>query len=197
VNSTQLESFVTLTATSALVIILVILGGPRLARLLFRQRVESIRDDCMDAILDGRLQRGPLVDRFLAAIEHGAERARWRTLPRIVALYIACVNLGVGRAGPAERPSYAELRPDERDMMHSLETRVEAAYQSYLVWGSPAGWAFGPLVLIAHHIRPRGKLATTDGTLPALAREAMCTDTDSRQTAEGWPSWTRRMYAGR
>ena len=55
----QAATFVTLLAALTCLFLLVILGVPRLARLLFRHRLEVIRDDCMDAILDDQLREAP------------------------------------------------------------------------------------------------------------------------------------------
>jgi hypothetical protein len=179
---------VALTGTSALVFALVILGGPRLARLLFRQRLEAVRDDCMDEILNGRLRRDPAVDKFLTATARGAERAQWRTLPHLLALYVACVQLKVRR--PAQQPTYTGLQPGEREIMKDLDARVERAYRSYLRWGSPLGWAQALLVLTVRLRHPRAKVIS----LHRLARQAMSDDTTGQQP-ERRKHWASRMPA--
>lgn len=196
-TSAQLGSLVTLVTASAVVIILVLFGTPRLARLLFRHRLESIRDDCVDAILDDRLRREPPVDSFLGLVDYAAEHARWLTLPRALAMYAAYAGLGVDVTELAAIPSYCELEPAERKIMHDLDSRCQAAFWSYMTWGSPFGWVIGLLTLIARRVHPGSKFAKTENALPTITREAMCSERSAYPAAAQWASGSRHLFAGR
>jgi len=198
VTGAQIESFVTLIAASAVVIILVFVGVPRLARLLFRHRMESIRDDGVNEILDGRLRREPPVDMFLETVDHAAEHARWVTFARSAAILLALKDLGVEDPSEVARaPSYCELESGERKIMHDLEERTYAAFRSYMIWGSPLGWAIAPVALIASRLHPESKLAKTEDALPALARDAMSGDQGSHPKTARWAAGSGHRYAER
>jgi len=198
VTSTQIESFVTLIATSGAVIILVLVGGPTLARLLFRSRLEAVHDAAADAVFDGRLRPERPVKTFMAAVEHGAEHARWMTLARSGAILRALKDLGVDDPAELFPPlSYGELEPDERRIMHGLEQSTYAAFRSYMIWGSPLGWVLGPLMLVIH-IHPGRRFTRTDQAVPVVAREAMCGGGGAYREASQWAGGLRRQsYAGR
>jgi hypothetical protein len=171
-TGTQILTFATLAVACCVVVALVLIGVPRLARLLFRQRLESIRDDCMDAIFDGRLRRAVPVDEFLTAVESTRKRAQWITLPRAIAAYNAYHDLDFNMVDLATEPSYAGLRPGEERVMRSLEARAESAFKAYLQWGSPAGWILAPLMLIRSRLHPSSKPGMTEDALN-LARGAV------------------------
>jgi hypothetical protein len=195
-SSLQIESFATLIAALVVVVILVLVGGPALARLLFRSRLETVHDAAVDAVLDGRLRPERPVTVFTRAIEQAAGHPRWITLARTGAVLRALKDLGV--EDPAElvpRTSYNELEPAERRIMHLLEERTFAAFRSYLIWGSPLGWAVTPLMLVIN-LHPGRKFTKTDPSVPAMAREAMCGDSGTYPKAARWASGSR-SYVGR
>jgi hypothetical protein len=173
-TSPQAASFLVLLALCGFLIAAMSVGIPRLARLLLRYRFEVIRDDCVDAILDGRLRRQPPVERFLEATETAATLAEWYTIPRGWVIWRA-------RKGPeiqhppevASAPSFYELPPVEQEIMHELEQRVIAAVRSALMWSSPLGWAVAPLFWFASRFDPNSKLAQTEDALPDIARGVM------------------------
>ena len=173
-TSGQEESFWALIITVCVLLALVLVGGPSLARLLFRSKLEGIRDDGVDAVLDGRLRQEAPISAFLGVVDDMARHARWVTLARGVALVNGLRDLGVDDPGEiASKPRYDDLPCGERTIVRDLEIRVQAALRSYLIWGSPAGWAIAPLVVLASHIRPGGKFARTEESLPVVAHEAL------------------------
>jgi hypothetical protein len=188
VTSTQVESFGTLIATAGVLVAIVLVGGPSLARLLFRSRLEAVHDAAVDAILDGRLQPQRPVKAFVRAVDHAAEHARWMTLARAAAMVRALRDLGIGdptQLVPAL--SYCELEPPERKLMHEFEERTYAAVRSYMIWGSPLGWVLAPFVFFGR-FHPGKKFTKTDTTVPVVAREAMCADSGSYRRTERWVS---------
>jgi hypothetical protein len=191
VTSTQVESFGTLIAAAGVLVGIVLVGGPSLARLLFRSRLEAVHDAAVDAILDGRLQPERSVKAVVQAVDHAAEHARWMTLARNAAMLRALNDLGIDR--PTElfpALSYSGLQPSERKLMHDLEERTYAAVRSYMIWGSPLGWVLAPFILLMN-FQP-GKIFTKTNTgAPAVAREAMCVDSDTYRRAARWVSGTR------
>jgi hypothetical protein len=64
----------------------------------------------------------------------------------------------------------------ERKIMSDLEWRVIDAHRSYMIWGSPLGWIFSMIVLVATRYGPESKLGKTQRTMPDVTRETMCAD---------------------
>jgi hypothetical protein len=196
VTSTQIESFVTLVVASGVVIVLVLVGGPALARLLFRFRLEAVHDAAVDAVLERRLRPERPVTIFTEDVDRAAEHPHWVTLARGGAMLRALKDLGV--EDPTKlipQLSYSELEPSERKIMHELEQRTFSAFRSYLIWGSPLGWALAPLVFLIH-FHPGRKFTKTDQAVPAVARGAMCGDTGVYRKATRWASGSG-SYASR
>ena len=193
-TSTQTASFVALIAALVLIYLLAIIGVSRLARLLFRHRLEVIRDDCVDATLEGRLPETPSVRRFLHTVETGAAVSHVLTLPRLFALAQALVDMGVHIEEVALPTCYADLQPVERKIMYQLEERLCCAYKSYLNWGSPASWARRPFISLAGLLRPSGRTAKAKEALPAVAREELEDTTVRPSPALLSP---RHIFAGR
>jgi hypothetical protein len=173
VTSTQMVTFLTLVATIVVTILLVVVGVSRLARLLFSQRLETIRDDCVDAILGGDLREVPSVKRFLEATEVGAAQPEILALPRVLAVYRAMVGLGIDMGKVSPPPSYDELEPSERAIMRRLNERLCRAHMSFLTWGSPIGWVRAPVRWFVTRVLPSSVLAEAIGALPAVARETL------------------------
>lgn len=199
VTGAALGSFIILIAASAIVIVLVLTGGPALARLLVRHRLEAIRDDCVDAVLDGWLQRDESVDHFIRSVERTARCARRVTLLRSLAMYIAIVKLQVSRAEFPTAPSYCDLNPAERKFMHGLEKRQLDALWSYLTWGSPMGWAIAPLLIaINRRVRRTAKVATPKDALPCLTRDAaLCNEQSESPATVQWVNGSHHLFAPR
>jgi hypothetical protein len=189
----QTASFTTLIAALVLICLLVIIGVSRLARLLFRHRLEVIRDECVDAILEGHLHKTPSVRHFLRTVEAGTAVSHVLTLPRLFALAEAMIDVGVPIESIALPTCYADLEPAERKIMYRLEDGLCSAYRSYLNWGSPASWPRRPFVCLAGLIHPSGRTAKAKEALPAVAREEL-EDTGVRPPT--LPS-TRHLLAGR
>jgi hypothetical protein len=182
----QVESFGTLIAVSAVLVVIVLVGGPALARLLFRSRLEVVHDIAVDAILDGDLQPEHPVKTFIEAVDHAAEHPRWLTLARGVAMLRALEDLGIEDPTKlAPQLSYRGLQPSERELMHELEQRTYAAFRSYMIWGSPLGWAVAPFIFLVK-FHPGKRFTKTDKTVPAVAREVMSVDSDDYRRAARW-----------
>jgi hypothetical protein len=197
-TSAQAQSFATLITALAVVLTIVLAWAPKLARLLFRHRLDAIRDEGVDAILDGRLRQEPPVDAFLQAVDQGRKYARWLTLARNVAILSAPADLGVDDPIVMHSPNSSwELDGHERKIMHGLEQRIADAFRSYLIWGSPLGWALAPIALIASRTRPGGELAKAEDALPALARETMRAHASSYPKIAQWAAGSRHSYAER
>jgi len=163
-TGTQLATFTTLVVTAVLMIVLLIIAGPRLARMLFRHRFDTIRDDCMDAILGGQLPPdAPTVQEFMQLVDDAISECSQLTLARLLSLHLALAQSGVDLDGDTSLPGIAELEPDQRQLLEGLDLRAQAAFISYLTWGSPLGWALVPFLQIASRL-PDKKV---------LAREAM------------------------
>ena len=169
----QTASFVVLTTAVVLVYLLVVIGVPRLARLLFRHRLDVIRDECVDAILDGRLHEATSVRRFLRTIDTAMAISRELTLPRIFALAQALVDVGIDLSQVIPRGWYADLEADEQKIMVQLDKRLCHAYGTYLDWGSPVSWVRRPFVLLIEQLRPAGDTAKARKAVAVVARETL------------------------
>lgn len=181
-TSTQTASFVILITALVLILLLLIIGVPRLARLLFRHRLEIIRDECIDAILDDHLREAPSVRHFLRTVETATQISHYLTLSRLFALAWAMIDSGVDTKTAVTPPaSYDDLHRAEREIMRQLDSRLCRAYASYLNWGSPASWPRRPFVALAGLIRPAGHIAMARKALPAVARETL-QDTAARRS---------------
>jgi hypothetical protein len=182
-------------AVAACLILAIFVGIPYLVRLTFRARLEVIRDDCMDAILDGRLAREKSVCEFLQVMDNSAEIARRSTLSRALATFLALRQLGV--RDPRElvsSPDYCDLEPSQQEVMESFEERNFAAVRSVILWGSPLGWLLAPVAWLASRYHPQGELAKTDNALPLVAREVVC---ERSELASMLQRRSRHSFAGR
>ena len=186
-TGSQAGSFAVLIGGLIAVAAVAVVGLPCLARMRFRDRLEAIRDDGVDAIIAGRLRQEEPVADFLAAIEVGGDYARWVTFARNVAILTALADLGF--EDPRDLyppPSYCELDGGERKIMHSLEERATSAFRSYLIWGSPLGWALAPIAVLTVKARPHGKVAKAEHALPAAARKTILAGSGDSPKATSW-----------
>ncbi len=172
-DSGAASALAVLLIAMAVLCVLTVVGIPYLTRLLFRHRLEVIRDDCMDEVLRGHLRLLPSVERFLLATEIGSPRPRLLNLPRIFAAYKAMTGLGVDLQQVAPVPSYDELQADEQRIMRWLDYRLCTAYHSYLKWGSPMSWVLQLVVPLISSINPQSRIVEAEDALPALARETL------------------------
>lgn len=188
VTSSGVGSFVSLIAAAALVIILILIGIPSLARILLRYRLDTLRDDCVDAILDGKLPRDSSVQSFIRSVERIGPRARLLTLSRAIAMYLAFVKLGTPVSDLTIAPSYHHLTSDERKLMSDFDSRRQAALWSYLIWGSPMGWAIAPVLLVINRrVSPSSPVAKPEDALPKLTREAaLCAEQSPNSATVEW-----------
>jgi hypothetical protein len=173
VTSAQTAAFASLVISLAVLFLLVILGIPRLARLVFVHRIEVIRDACMDAILDDQIRETSSVRRFVQVTETGAELPHLLTLPRLFALSKAMVDVGIDVSHVASAHTYADLPAAQRGVMLELDDRLCKAYASYLNWGSPAGFVLRPLGALMSRIQPGSAFAKAEDAVPAVARETL------------------------
>lgn len=144
------------------VVTVVVLGAlvfsviPALARTIFRARLDSIRDQCMDHVLAGRLSTSPPVEEFLASLAVQNRVARQITLLRVTLIVreLRRINTDLTHYHGV---SFASLEPSERKILHDLARRVNWAMVRYLVWGSPIGWLTAPLVVLGQHLLERAR----------------------------------------
>ena len=162
-------SFVSMIAASVLVMALIVIGIPALARVLFRYRVEALRDECVDAIFDGKLRPEPTVESFIRSTEQIGPRARRLTLLRAVTAYIALVQLQTPRSVLPAQTTYSDLEPDEARILSDLERRYNDAFWSYLSWGSATAWVIAPLLkVIFRRVDPKADVVTRKEVLPMV-----------------------------
>jgi hypothetical protein len=173
VSSAQIAVAATLAIAIAALFLLIILGIPLMARLLFTKRMEIIRDDCVDAILNDKLRETQSVERFIRVVETGTEISRRLTLPRIFAVARAAVDIGIDIKSMTRAPKYTDLVPSERHLMQELDSRLCAAYVSYLTWGSPAALILKPFLAIASRVHHNSEMVKAEDALPAVARETL------------------------
>ena len=172
-TSKQAMSLAALGGTLFLLFLLVVVGVPYLARLLFIRRLESIRDDCFDAILQDRLHEDRSIELFIRGVETSAAAPRLLTVPRLLAAARALVDVGVDLQELVLLPGYPDLPAGERRIMGELEERLREAYRCYLNWGSAASWARRPYLWLVSSLRPASAIAKAREVLPAVAREAL------------------------
>lgn len=154
-TGSDIGSFVSLIAACVIVLTLIVTGIPYLARVLFRHRVEVLRDECVDAIFDGKLRPEASVKSFIRSTENIGPRARRLTLLRALVTYVALVRLQTPRSVLPPPPSYPDLGPDEQLIMGALDKRYQDAFRSYLSWGSATAWIVAPLLkVIFHRVNP-------------------------------------------
>src|ERR1700733_3747720 len=169
VTGADVGSFVSMIAASVLVMALIVIGIPALARVLFRYRVEALRDECVDAIFDGKLRPEPTVESFIRSTEQIGPRARRLTLLRAVTAYIALVQLQTPRSVFPAQTAYSDLEPDEARILSDLERRYNDAFWSYLSWGSATAWIIAPLLkVIFRRVDPKADVVTRKEVLPMV-----------------------------
>jgi hypothetical protein len=173
VTSAQTATFVSIVASLVILFLMVIIGIPRIARLVFLRRIEVIRDECVDTILDDRLHETPSVKSFLRLVETGARLPHLLTLPRLFALSRAMVDCGIDIDREASLPTYDDLCPEQRNIMLRLDKRMCVAYMSYLTWGSPASLVLRPLGMLMSHLLPGSAFTKAEDAVPAVARETL------------------------
>jgi hypothetical protein len=173
VTSAQSAAFAALAIAIVALFVLVITGVPQIARLLFRKRMEVIRDDLVDAILDDKVRETRSVQRFLKAAEAGTNLPRRLTLARIYALAKANVDSGIDMKAVSRRPQFSDLEPAERELMRDLDSRLCRAYVSYLSWASPSALVLNPLLTLIGRVRRSGETVKAGDALPAVARESL------------------------
>lgn len=188
-TNAQSAAFTALAVAIITLFFLVIMGVPWIARLLFRKRMEVIRDDLVDAILTDKLREARSVQRFLKAAEAGAEQHRRLTLARIYAVAKASVGSGIDIEATARRPRYSDLEPAERQLMQEFNSRLCQAYVSYLTWGSPSALVLKPLLALIARVHRGSEAVKAKNALPAVARESL-----RAGTAQPSPLIPRRFF---
>ena len=122
VTSVQAQTLVLLLAGLAPAAGTGLAGLAWLARLRFRHRIETIRDDGVLAVIDGVLPRTPAVTGYLAALDGLAARPR---------------RPGIARAAAWPGPARASLTRGQQQLMDDLSQRVRAAARSGLMRRRP------------------------------------------------------------
>jgi hypothetical protein len=173
VTSAQTATFAALAITIMAVFLLVIIGVPLVARLLYRKRMEVIRDDLVDAILDDKLRETRAVQHLLTAVEASLQAPRRLTLLRIFAIAQAAIDSGTDIEAATRRPRYSDLVPAERELVQELDDRLCRAFTSYMDWGSPSALYLKPLLALTARIRHGGDIEKAENAMPAVARETL------------------------
>lgn len=144
----QAGVFAVWVMTSIVLSFLVFMVLPALARTTFRARLDMARDDCMDAVLAGKLAMSRPVEEFLRSLDVLNRVARQLTFLR-VALIVTTLHRLNADVTAYQGVSFAELEASERRIMHDLAKKVNVALTRYLMWGSPIGWVIAPLAAYA------------------------------------------------
>ena len=166
----QPAMFATLVATVVGVWVTLFYLLPLAARARFEYRATVLRDEALDAVLDGRLRRMEPVESFLARASAMAAHPELFTLTRALAAHRAMAELGCEKEKP---PSYASLRPEERKLLHRLDEELYRALGQRLVRGSSFGWLlWGGVRLLSPLLRSKRHPEAVSATSPQnLARE--------------------------
>jgi hypothetical protein len=137
------------------VVVFALIAVPYLARQAFRARLGEIRDDTVDALLDGRLPRGATADAFLEILAVTAGRLAAASLTDNILAALDYCRQGISRPAARLSPAGAAgLRPAEREIMRKLENRACDAYQQFIIWASPVGWLTAPAILARRRLAP-------------------------------------------
>jgi len=139
VTGAQLAVFATLVAILGGVWVTLFFLLPLNARATFQYRATVLRDECLDAVFNGRLRRTAPVEWFLERAGAMAERPELFSLTRALAVHQAMVELG---CDGEERPSHASLKPEESELLDRLDHQLDRALVQRLVLGSSFGWLF-------------------------------------------------------
>jgi hypothetical protein len=166
----QLAVFATLIAVVIGVWLTLFYLLPGNARSRFQYRAAVLRDECLDALLDGQLRRSAPVESFIARASAMAARPNAFTLTKALAAHLAMKELN---CDAAKAPTYASLEPDERKLLHLWDEQLHAALGERLIRGSAFGWLlwaarpFLPIVMPSQ----RDSKAVSQTSAQSLARE--------------------------
>lgn len=105
---------------------------PAQLRSMFRYRVWRLRDEFVDAVLDGRLQWGPSVDDLLERMEFTIRAARELTLVRLLSVHFLVRDLRLQERKPAHT--------DEEILLEEYRFRLIQLVAMHVMAGSPSGW---------------------------------------------------------
>jgi hypothetical protein len=144
---------------------------PLIARAKFEYRATVLRDTCVDALHDGLLPSVDPVREFLSRASYMATHADAFTLTRAIAAHYALAELGYDGGRP---PTYASLRPEERRLLHELDSELHRALGDRLIRGSSFGWILWLGVLVLRRFRSmrnQGAAAQAAPSAEDLARE--------------------------
>ena len=129
-----------LVAIAAVLMAEALLGFSLITRLVLRNRLANIHNECYRAIADGRIRRTAETVDFLASLDRAVSAPGWLRPVRMLATCRAMIDLGTAPACPRHQ----DLPPAGRRLMFDYERRVAVAFASYLTWATPAGWFRGP-----------------------------------------------------
>jgi hypothetical protein len=153
-TSAQLAMFSTLVAAVIGFWLALFHLFPRAARAKFQYRATVLRDECMDAVLDGRLRRAAPVEAFLDLADAMATRPDFFSLTRAWAVHRTMKRLN----WKVQPPSHDSLKPEERELLDRLDEQLEKAFVQRLVLGSSFGWLFWlASVAVPHVLRLKGR----------------------------------------
>lgn len=146
-TSTQLFSLLSYIAVVLAVVFGITHLVPFVARTIFVQRVQDIRDRLVDDQLDRRLPVAVPVDsmvEFATFLTHQPQRFSlswtWAMLE----------TFGLPNDAEQELFSYASLTPEERRLMHGYDGELVNACRPYLLYGSHLWFAIVAVQKLSH-----------------------------------------------
>lgn len=167
-SAASLDVFVVWAAAAVFIGLSVFVGIPRIARVWFQMRFESLSEACEDAIARGELPDCPATRRFLERQDVIGDNAAVVTLTKA-----GSVKKGLDRARvklPQLQHSYKELAPKERKMLHGLEREAIRVLSTYLALGSPLGWLVSIRSCFRYALSSALRTNRSNGRMPPPSR---------------------------
>lgn len=156
-GTVELLTFVTWIGVAASVLASLGWVVPLWFRLRFVTRAETLRDETMDQVLDGVLPACDAVYDFVRVqdlfVVYSKQLSLWRLALNTLSLQ------RVDALGKGIKPSFHELTPAQRKIMHNLEARSEDNLSSFIIHSDPLAWT---ITVVYHIVRLRRPRKMTD-----------------------------------
>jgi hypothetical protein len=137
----QLAMFATLVGAVVCAWLALFYLFPLAARARFQYRATVLRDECSDAVLDGRLRHVAPVQSFLDRADRMAARPDFFSLTNALTLHRTMRKLN-WKPEPSKQICDFPLKPEEQELLDRLNRELERAFVHRLVFGSSFGWLF-------------------------------------------------------
>lgn len=139
---------VLLLAAAVALWVAVIVVVPAASAARFVAQVSEIRDDCDDAVRYGNLPDIEPVRQFIAKADVMVKDPyRVGGTSRAVAVLVTMANHGIDPAKDLQ-PPYAELDPEQCEIMATFDRRLIGALSLHLAGGSIFWWILRPLQML-------------------------------------------------